>query len=143
MLKSINLMTWKQSLEVMHFRILSKNSKVKSEGNHFHQNLLCWTWSVQLEISDLDLYLIYWHNKYDSCSWHCILFYCFKFTKASNPVGCEQTLTSLINWECFQLIFNLLHFITVSVYYNNVYLSVVYCVIVFSPVNKKPIFFLF
>lgn len=73
---------------------------------------------MQLEISDSNLYLI-----------------CFKFPKASNPAGCGQTLTSLINWQCFQFTDHLLHFIMVLV--TIAFASLVYSALIFSPVNKK------
>lgn len=46
---------------------------------------------------------------------------CFKFSKASNPAGHKQALTSLINWECFPFTVNQVHFTTVSICYNNIY----------------------
>lgn len=66
---------------------------------------------------------------------------CFIFSKASNPVGHEQTLRSLINWECFQFTVNLVHFITFHC--SNIYLPVVYCILLFSPIiAKKDLFIL-
>lgn len=64
-------------------------------------------------------------------------FICFKFSKASNPVGHKQTLTLLINWECFPFTVNQVHFITVSICYNNIYPCLLCSCIFFNNQKKK------